>query len=40
MAIEKLDGKGDVEEKEKTEKIFDKKGLGRPVGTSETKSEQ
>ena len=40
MAIEKLDGKGDVEEKEKTEKIFEKKGLERPVGTWETKRKQ
>ena len=30
MAMNKIDGKDNVEEKEKTDKIFAKKGLGRP----------
>ena len=41
MAMNKIDGKENVEEKENTNKIFAKKGLGRPpVGTWDTKRKQ
>ena len=40
VAINKVDGKGIVEEKEKTDKTLEKQGLGRPVGTLETKRKR
>ena len=40
VAITKADGKGHVEEEDKMDKIFEKKGLERPVGTWETKRKQ
>ena len=37
MAMNKIDGKDNAEEKEKMDKIFEKRGLGRPIADFETK---
>lgn len=37
---EKMNQKPVDDEKEKVEKIFEKKGIGRPTGTYESKQEQ
>ena len=40
MAMNKIDGKDNADEKEKMDKIFEKKGLGRPKGDWDTKRKQ
>ena len=40
MAMNKIDGKENAAEKEKIDKIFEKKGLGRPKGDWVTKRKQ
>ena len=40
MVMNKIDGNDNADEKEKMDKIFEKKGLGRPVGTWDTKRKQ
>ena len=39
MAMNKIDGKDNADEKEKMDKIFEKKGLGRPKGDWGTKRQ-
>ena len=40
MAMNKVLGSDNADEKEKMDKIFEKRGLGRPVGTWDTKRKQ
>ena len=40
MAMNKILGNDNADEKEKMDKIFEKRGLGRPVGTWDTKRKQ